>query len=67
MSDMAFNHVHVPEFASPMFCNTSLRGRFGDAVSEVDYAVGQILAGVTAAGADEDTIVFLASEYATVV
>ena len=23
---MAFNHVHVPDFASPAFCNSTLRG-----------------------------------------
>ncbi len=60
--DMAFNHVHVPNFVSPMFCNTSLRGRYGDAVSEMDYAVGQILQSLLASGADDNTIVFLTSE-----
>lgn len=39
----AFSHVHVPDFASPAFCNTSLRGRYGDAVAELDWSVGQLL------------------------
>ncbi len=38
----AFNHVHVPDFASQPFCNTSIRGRFGDALAELDDAVGQV-------------------------
>ena len=32
---MAWNHVHVPDFASRPFCNVTRRGRFGDALAEV--------------------------------
>ena len=31
-----FNHFHVPD------CNTSIRGRFGDAIEELDWTVGQV-------------------------
>ena len=40
---VAFNHVHVPDFASEPFCNKTKRGRFGDALAELDYSVGSIL------------------------
>ncbi|KAJ8611798.1 hypothetical protein CTAYLR_007739, partial [Chrysophaeum taylorii] len=33
----ASNHVHVPNYASPRFCNTSRRGRYGDAAAELDW------------------------------
>ena len=39
-----FNHVHVPDFASESFCNVTLRGRFGDALLELDSAVGDTAA-----------------------
>ena len=82
----AFNHVHVPDFASQKFCNQSIRGRFGDALAELDDAVGQVtvvafvsnsvpsnlvqeaqynlqvMAGLKAAGVDDDTIVFFSSD-----
>ena len=38
---MSFAHTHVPNFASRTFCNTSLRGRFGDALAELDDAAGR--------------------------
>ena len=59
---MAFNHVHVPDFASPRFCNQTLRGRFGDALMELDFAVGEIMAGLRGAGAEENTLVFFTSD-----
>ncbi len=59
---MAFNHVHVPDFASPGFCNSTLRGRFGDALSELDAAVGAIMDAVASSGQDGDTITFFTSD-----
>ena len=59
---MAFNHVHTPDFASEPFCNATLRGRFGDALMELDSAVGQIMGAVKAAGALESTITFFTSD-----
>ena len=48
-----FNHVHTPDFTTmkhqnslPMLysdCNTSRRGRFGDAIEEMDWVIGQVM------------------------
>ena len=58
----AFNHVHVPDFATPQFCNSTLRGRFGDALSSLDDAVGKVMAAVDAAGATQDTLTWFTSD-----
>ena len=58
----AFNHVHTPDFASQDFCNKTKRGRFGDALMELDYAAGALMGGVKAAGADKNTITFFTSD-----
>ena len=55
----SFSHVHAPNSCSPKFCGTSKRGPIGDALQEVDDSIGQILAAVDAAGAYNDTIVFV--------
>ena len=57
-----FNHVHVPDFASEDFCNVTLRGRFGDALLELDAAVGAIVGAVRSAGAEADTVIFFTSD-----
>eukprot|EP00035_Acanthoeca_spectabilis_P036383 m.39286 g.39286 ORF g.39286 m.39286 type:complete len:1090 (-) comp7942_c0_seq1:51-3320(-) len=59
---LAWNHVHDPDFASPDFCGTSARGLYGDAVEELDWAVGQVLGSVAAVGATDNTIVFFTSD-----
>ena len=59
---MAFNHVHVPDFVSPQHCNTSRRGRFGDALQELDALAGSIRAALKAAGAEENTLTFFNSD-----
>ena len=33
---MAFQHKHKPNFASKLFVNTTIRGVFGDSLSELD-------------------------------
>lgn len=38
---LAWSHVHVPDFVAPQFCNRSARGRFGDAMEEMDNHIGQ--------------------------
>ena len=37
-----FSHVHVPDFTNEFHCNTSIRGRFGDAIEEMDWTIGQV-------------------------
>ena len=43
------------------FCGSSGRGGTGDAVQELDDAVGQLMAAVKAAGVDDNTIAFFSS------
>ena len=59
---MAFSHVHTPNFVSKKFCNTSIRGRFGDADTEMDDAVGQIMTALKDNGVDNNTLVFFTSD-----
>lgn len=40
---LAHSMPHVPLFASKAFESTSLRGRYGDAVEEIDWSVGEIV------------------------
>jgi arylsulfatase A len=74
----SFSHVHVTDanyskanpppgysnwqFSSPKFCGSSGRGGTGDAVQEMDDAVGQLMAAVKAAGVDSNTITFVSSD-----
>ena len=74
----SFNHVHVTDanytkanpppgfsdwqFSSKKFCGSSGRGGTGDAVQELDDAVGQLVAAVKAAGADNNTVMFFTSD-----
>jgi arylsulfatase A len=74
----SFSHVHVTDanysqglpppgysnwqFSSPAFCGSSGRGGTGDAVQELDHAVGQLMATVKTAGADDNTITFFSSD-----
>mmetsp|Transcript_16109 Transcript_16109/g.41007 ORF Transcript_16109/g.41007 Transcript_16109/m.41007 type:complete len:546 (+) Transcript_16109:47-1684(+) len=59
---LAWNHVHIPDFASKQFCNSSIRGRFGDALAEMDFHAGQVLDGLEEAGASNNTVVFFTSD-----
>jgi arylsulfatase A len=40
---LAHSMPHVPLFRSPEFAETSLRGRYGDVIEEIDWSVGRIL------------------------
>jgi len=53
---------HTPLFASEKFRDKSLRGRFGDVVEELDWAVGQILDTLRSEGLDRNTFVFFTSD-----
>jgi arylsulfatase A len=59
---LAYHHVHFPQFAGSAFRNTSRRGSFGDALSEVDHSVGRLTALLTELGVNEDTVVLLTSD-----
>ncbi len=53
---------HTPLFASEQFRDKSPRGRYGDVVEELDWAVGQVLEAVRAAGIEKNTFVFFTSD-----
>ncbi len=53
---------HTPLFASEKFKDKTPRGRYGDVVEELDWAVGQILDTLRAEGLDKNTMVFFTSD-----
>jgi arylsulfatase A-like enzyme len=53
---------HVPLFASESFQGTTERGLYGDAVSEIDWGVGRILAALKRHGIDDNTCVVFTSD-----
>lgn len=59
---LAHSMPHVPLFASEDFKDTSLRGIYGDVVSEVDWSVGQVLDTLRAEGLAENTLVVFSSD-----
>ena len=44
-----FNHIHAPNSCNASFCGATARGPVGDAVAEVDWAVGQMMAALARA------------------
>jgi arylsulfatase A len=56
------NMPHIPLFASDKFKGKSAAGAYGDAVEEVDWSVGEMLAALKRLGLDRDTIVFFSSD-----
>ena len=61
---MPFSHVHTTagnqpdkQYASCKFQNTSVRGAFGDALAEVDWMVGNVVAKLEALSLMENTLV----------
>src|SRR5262245_10980747 len=53
---------HVPIFASEPFKGKSARGLYGDAVEELDWSVGEILAALKKHGLDDKTLVIFTSD-----
>ncbi|KAI4878214.1 hypothetical protein NFI96_012667 [Prochilodus magdalenae] len=58
----AADATHTPVYASKRFLGKSQRGRYGDAVMELDYSVGQILSWLVTLGIDKNTFVFFTSD-----
>ncbi|XP_029464480.1 N-acetylgalactosamine-6-sulfatase [Rhinatrema bivittatum] len=58
----AIDASHSPVYASKPFLGISQRGRYGDAVMEIDHSVGMILAYLYQHGLDENTFVFFTSD-----
>jgi arylsulfatase A-like enzyme len=59
---ISHNMPHAPPFASREFQGRSAGGRYGDAVEEIDWSVGQVMAALREAGIDETTLVVFTSD-----
>lgn len=53
---------HVPIFASDKFRGRSARGLYGDAVEELDWSVGEVLATLKRLELEQETLVIFASD-----
>ncbi|KAJ8247325.1 hypothetical protein GJAV_G00245010 [Gymnothorax javanicus] len=58
----AVDATHAPVYASKHFLGKSRRGRYGDAVMELDDSVGIILQELRKLGIDNETFVFFTSD-----
>jgi arylsulfatase A len=59
---LAHSMVHIPLFASPEFKGHSRAGLYGDAVEEVDWSVGQVVATLRELGLEKRTVVVFTSD-----
>lgn len=66
---MPFSHVHTTagnqpqnQYASCQFVNTTDRGAFGDALAEVDWLIGEVVAKVTSANVLENTLMLFTGD-----
>lgn len=59
---LAHNQPHFPNYTTADWTGSSNRGRYGDAVQEIDWSVGQILAALNEQGIDENTVMMYASD-----
>jgi arylsulfatase A-like enzyme len=53
---VAYNMPHLPAGASSRFTGRSTAGRYGDAVEEIDWSVGQVMAELKTLGLDRNTM-----------
>ncbi|XP_068959020.1 arylsulfatase A [Petaurus breviceps papuanus] len=58
----ASHHTHYPQFSGKTFVGRSGRGPFGDALMELDSAVGTLLNTVESLGLMEETLVFFTAD-----
>jgi arylsulfatase A-like enzyme len=58
----AHTFPHVPMFASPAFKGKSRAGIYGDAVEELDWSVGEVLAALRTLNLAENTLVVFSSD-----
>ena len=60
---MAYLHAHTPDFTSMESCNSSLRGRYGDSMRDLDESVGKIMTFIdTNPLISDNTVVFFTSD-----
>ena len=58
----AFPQTHVPTFSAPRNAGRSRRGAYGDAIEDVDDAVGRVMDALRAAGQADNTLVVFTSD-----
>ncbi|XP_073435406.1 arylsulfatase A [Dendrobates tinctorius] len=56
------HHTHYPQFASARYTGHSPRGKFGDALLEVDGTVGELLKSVWDMGIENNTLIIFTSD-----
>jgi uncharacterized sulfatase len=59
---LAHKDPHQPFFPSESFAGRSPAGPYGDAVSELDWSVGEVIAALRRADLEQDTLVVLTSD-----
>lgn len=59
---LAHTMPHAPLFSSAAFVNRSARGRYGDAVEEVDWSVGEVVRALKDAGVADNTLLLFTSD-----
>lgn len=60
---LAFSYPHDPARASSRFLGHTQFGFSGDAIAEIDWSVGEVLAAVERRGLTSDTLVFFTSDH----
>jgi arylsulfatase A len=60
---LAYSYPHDPAHASERFAGKSGHGDYGDAVEEIDWSVGEILAAVKRNHLDSDTLLIFTSDH----
>jgi len=63
---VGFTQLHAPLIPHPAFRNKSGGGNYSDAITELDFRTGQILAALDKAGATDNTIVVWSSDNAAI-
>ncbi|XP_077120422.1 arylsulfatase A-like [Ranitomeya variabilis] len=58
----ASHHTHYPQFASARYTGHSPRGKFGDALLEVDGTVGELVKSVLDMGVENNTLIIFTSD-----
>ncbi|XP_070577559.1 LOW QUALITY PROTEIN: arylsulfatase-like [Ptychodera flava] len=59
---LSFAHTHTNLFAGPKFRGSSRRGRYGDDVNEMAWAVGEVLEVLNSTGLSGNTLVIFTSD-----
>ena len=60
---LAYSYPHIPIDASPRFKGKSKQGIYGDAVEEIDWSVGEILASLERNHVDDNTLLIFTGDH----